>query len=52
LCVADGARARDVMGFRPAYTTREALSDFASAMRLRDAKLLHENAAIVHPPRP
>ncbi|HEY2365459.1 MAG TPA: hypothetical protein VGH87_03695, partial [Polyangiaceae bacterium] len=47
LCVADVGRARDVMGFRPAYTTREALSDFASALRLRDAKLLHETAAIM-----
>ncbi len=42
LCVADGARARDVMGFRPAYTTREALTDFVSAQRLRDVKLLQE----------
>ncbi|HSQ63937.1 MAG TPA: NAD-dependent epimerase/dehydratase family protein [Polyangiaceae bacterium] len=42
LCVADGVRARDVMGFRPAYTTREALIDFVSAMRLRDVKLLEE----------
>ena len=47
--VADVGRARDVMGFRPAYTTREALSDFASALRLRDAKLLHETAAITRP---
>ncbi len=43
LCVADGARARDVMGFRPAYTTREALMDFTSAQRLRDVKLLQES---------
>lgn len=43
LCVADGARARDKMGFRPAYTTREALLDFASAQRLRDVKLLQES---------
>ena len=42
LCVADGARAKDVMGFRPAYTTREALIDFVSAQRLRDVKLLQE----------
>jgi UDP-glucose 4-epimerase len=41
LCVADGARARDV-GFRPAYTTREALTDFVNAQRLRDVKLLQE----------
>ena len=43
LCVADGARARDVMGFRPAYTSREALLDFVSAQRLRDVKLLVES---------
>lgn len=42
LCVADGARARQVMGFLPAYTTREALVDFVSAQRLRDVKLLQE----------
>ena len=30
------------MGFRPAYTTREALLDYISAQRLRDVKLLHE----------
>jgi UDP-glucose 4-epimerase len=40
LSVADGSRARDVMGFRPAYTTREALTDFVNAQRLRDVKLL------------
>lgn len=42
LCVADGAKARDVLGFRPAYTTREAVLDFTNAQRLRDVKLLHE----------
>jgi UDP-glucose 4-epimerase len=45
LCVADGARGRERMGFRPAYTTREALLDFVSAQRLRDVKLLMETAA-------
>jgi UDP-glucose 4-epimerase len=45
LCVADGAKAWDTMGFRPAYTTREALLDFTSAQRLRDVHLLHEPAA-------
>jgi len=45
----NGEKAARVMGFRPAYTTREALSDFASALRLRDAKLLHETAAITRP---
>lgn len=43
LCVADGARARTKLGFRPAYTTREAVVDFTSAQRLRDVKLLHES---------
>ncbi len=42
LCVADGERAQREMGFRPAYTTREALLDFVSAQRLRDVKLLSE----------
>ncbi len=42
LCVADGSRGRDRMGFRPAYTTREALLDFTSAQRLREVKLLQE----------
>ncbi|MGO8995779.1 MAG: hypothetical protein ACLQVI_20910, partial [Polyangiaceae bacterium] len=44
LCVADGKKAWDTMGFRPAYTTREALLDFTSAQRLRDVHLLHEPA--------
>ncbi len=42
LCVADGAKAREVMGFRPAYTTREAVLDFTSAQHLRDVRLLSE----------
>jgi UDP-glucose 4-epimerase len=45
LCVADGAKAKDKMGFRPAYTTREAVLDFTNAQRLRDVKLLQENLA-------
>jgi len=45
LCVADGDRARRVLGFSPAYTTREAVLDFASAQHLRDARLLSEHAA-------
>lgn len=45
LCVADGAKAKLEMGFRPAYTTREAVLDFTSAQRLRDVKLLQETAA-------
>jgi UDP-glucose 4-epimerase len=42
LCVADGRKAREKMGFVPAYTTREALVDFTSAQRLRDVRLLQE----------
>jgi UDP-glucose 4-epimerase len=45
LCVADGQRARDRLGFAPAYTSREALLDFVNAQRLRDVKLLTETAA-------
>jgi UDP-glucose 4-epimerase len=45
VCVADGAKARDELGFVPAYTSREALADFASAQRLRDVKLLTERTA-------
>jgi UDP-glucose 4-epimerase len=45
LCVADGEKAREKMGFRPAYTTREAVLDFTSAQRLRDVKLLQETHA-------
>ncbi|MFO0761767.1 MAG: NAD-dependent epimerase/dehydratase family protein [Byssovorax sp.] len=42
LCVADGDKAARVMGFRPAYSSREALLDYVSAQRLRDVHLLHE----------
>jgi UDP-glucose 4-epimerase len=45
LCVADGEKAARVMGFRPAYTTREALLDYIGAQRLRDAQLLREAPA-------
>jgi UDP-glucose 4-epimerase len=45
LCIADGRKARDVMGFRPAYSTRDAVLDFAGAQRLRDVKLLSERIA-------
>jgi UDP-glucose 4-epimerase len=45
LCVADGQKAREVMGFTPAYTSREALLDFVNAQRLRDVKLLTETTA-------
>lgn len=42
LCVADGERAAVELGFRAAYTTREAVLDFGGALRLRDARLLHD----------
>jgi UDP-glucose 4-epimerase len=45
LCVADAKKARDVMGFRPAYTSREALLDFVNAERLRANRLLSETTA-------
>jgi len=44
LCVADGEKATS-MGFRPAYTTREALLDYVNAERLREAHLLQETPA-------
>jgi UDP-glucose 4-epimerase len=42
VCVADGARAARVLGFRATYTTREALLDFVGAQRLREVRLLQE----------
>lgn len=45
LCVADGLKARDELGFVPTYSTREALLDFVNAQRLRDLKLLTESTA-------
>jgi UDP-glucose 4-epimerase len=45
LCVADGRRAGAGMGFRPAYSSRDAVLDFAGAQRLRDVKLLSERMA-------
>jgi UDP-glucose 4-epimerase len=40
--VASGERARDVMGFRASYSTREALGDYVRALRHRT----HENALV------
>lgn len=40
LCVVDGQRARSVLGFVPAYTSRDAVLDFEGALRLREARLL------------
>ncbi len=45
VCVADEARARKQLGFVPMYTSREAVSDFASTQNLRDVKLLSEKPA-------
>jgi UDP-glucose 4-epimerase len=42
LCVAEGARARTQLGFRPVYSSRDAVLDFEGALRLREARLLHE----------
>jgi UDP-glucose 4-epimerase len=42
LCVADGSRARSALGFRPMYSSRDAVLDFEGALRLREARLLHE----------
>lgn len=51
LCVADGEKAQREFGFVAAYTTREALVDFASAQRLRDVNLLQEPAELREPAR-
>lgn len=40
ICVADGDRALAELQFRPSFTTREAVVDFAGAQSLRDARLL------------
>jgi len=45
LCVADGKRAAEGMGFQPVYSTREALLDYISAQRLREARLLQPEPA-------
>lgn len=45
LCVADGERAAEQMGFRPTYSAREAVLDFATAQHLRDVKLLNDALA-------
>jgi UDP-glucose 4-epimerase len=44
-CVADSTLAKSRLGFLPVFSSREALSDFASAEQLRDAKLLSETPA-------
>ncbi len=42
LCVADGRKAAEEMGFLPAYSSREAVLDFATAQHLRDVRLLND----------
>ncbi|MDH5672442.1 MAG: NAD-dependent epimerase/dehydratase family protein [Myxococcales bacterium] len=42
LCVADGSRAYQRLGFKPVYSSRDAVLDFEGALRLRDARLLQE----------
>ena len=42
LCVADGKLAGGHFGFRPSYSSRDAVIDFATAQHLRDVKLLDE----------
>lgn len=46
LFVADGRKALQVLGFRPAYTTRDAVLDFEGALRLREARLLDHTVRI------
>jgi len=45
VCVADGELAKRALGYRPRYTSREAIMDFASAQHLRDVRLLSETPA-------
>ncbi len=42
LCLADGARAREELGFEAVFSSREAVLDFGGALHLRDARLLSE----------
>ena len=39
LCIADGARAREEMDFRPRYTTQEVMESFVGQLRLRRLRL-------------
>jgi UDP-glucose 4-epimerase len=45
ICIADGEKAFHQLQFRPAFTTREAVLDYAGAQRLRDARLLRPSSA-------
>lgn len=46
ICVADGQKARDELGFLPAFTTREAVLDFGGTLRLREARLLADEPVV------
>ena len=39
LCVADGEKAKKVMGFKAKYSTKETLQSFIGAQRLKQARL-------------
>lgn len=45
VCVADGARAANVLGYHAACTSEDALLDYATAARLRDVRGSHEARA-------
>lgn len=47
LCVAEGSRAQQALGFRPAYSCSDAVLDFEGAQRMRDARLLDHGQARV-----
>jgi UDP-glucose 4-epimerase len=44
-CVGDTERSRNVLGFVPMHSSREAIVEFASAQKLRDVHLLSETPA-------
>jgi len=44
LCVVDVSEAAARLGFRPRYSTQDAVLDFEGALRVREARLLHEGA--------
>ena len=44
LCIADGSKAKKVMGFTPRFSTKDALLSFVGAERLREINLIELNA--------
>lgn len=42
LCIADGEKAKKVLGFTPRHSTRETVEAFAGVQRLRDVRLLKQ----------